>query len=296
MVKICIVKIKIYQVDAFTENPLSGNPAGVVPWADGMDEKTMQGIAREMNVSETVFVFHKDLSKGCDYRVRFFTPTTEVDYCGHGTIAAAHLLRELEVISRNSRSFRQGMNQDTWEISVEGDLLWILQGPVQMRRLEVDRGELGFSLGLDPTKIKEITWADAGNAVLLCEISDRNSLDTMKPDWNALLDSSKRYEVKGIHCYALDPHDPSNHISTRVFAPLYGVQEDPATGSTTSSLAFYLLSSAKLNPKDGILRIEQGIAMGRPSLLFARMANQKEGSYVEVGGKAITVLSGEIQL
>ena len=290
------MKQDIFQVDVFTDTPFAGTPAGVVPRADGIDVGAMQGIAKEMNVSETVFIFHKDLPEGCTYRARFFSPTVEVDYCGHGTIAAAHLLRELEIIPKNIHTVRQAMNRDTWEVSVEGDLNWIRQGPGEFRNGEVDRGELASLLGLDPKFLKEIAWASMGNPVFLCEISDRKTLDTLKPNWDGLVQFSRNHEIMGFHCYALEPHDSNNHLTARVFAPAYGVNEDPATGSTTSSLALYLLSKRKVNPRNGILRIEQGVAMGRPSLLYARMAAHPKGSYVEVGGRAVTVLSGLIQL
>jgi PhzF family phenazine biosynthesis protein len=290
------MKLDIYQVDAFTDTPLTGNPAGVVPRADGLDVNIMQKIAREMNVSETVFIFHEDLPRGSTYRVQFFTPAMEIDYCGHATIAAAHLLRELKMLPDEIKTIRQAMNRETWYVREAEGLIWILHSRVRFRPTKVNHEELTSHLGLEQELLYKVTWASTGSPVLLCEISNRESLDSLKPDWNKLADFSREQDVTGLHCYALESHDKENHISARFFAPAVGVNEDPATGSTTGPLAMHILRDEKVKPEDGILRIEQGIAMGRPSLLFARRAPEPDSSLVEVGGKALTVLSGVIHL
>ena len=188
------------------------------------------------------------------------------------------------------------MNRTNWNVRQEGDVFWILQEPAVFQNHRVDPDELSSHLGTDKKNIVETALTSTGNPVLLCEISDQKSLDGLKPNWNDLADFSRKHEVMGLHCYTFEPHHAENHLTARVFAPAYGINEDPATGSTTGSLTLHILSRGKVNPKDGILRIEQGVAMGRPSLLFGRRATSSDATFIEVGGKAKTVFSGIIEL
>jgi PhzF family phenazine biosynthesis protein len=220
----------------------------------------------------------------------------EIDYCGHATIAAAHILRELEMLPDEIETIRQAMNRETWYVREEEDLIWILHSRARFRPTRVNYGDLASHLGIDQEYIRNVVIASTGNPILLCEISDRDVLDVLKPDWDKLAEYTRRLEVLGIHCYTFKPDSGENHLSARVFAPAVGINEDPATGSTTGPLAMHILREGKVKPKDGVLRIEQGVAMGRPSLLYAQRAPEPDSSLVEVGGKSKTVLSGVIHL
>ncbi len=237
--------IEFYKVDVFTDVPLKGNPAAVV--LGTFDRSIMQALAFELNVSETVFVD--------GFRLRFFTPSTEVDLCGHATLGAFHVLR-----MKGLKDGRYTAVTNAGNVEVEvGDILWLRVATPKLLK-ENDR-----------------TIVDVGIRIGLKEVEDFETLMSLKPS-----DAEKWRNVVGVLFYTLD----SNYDAcTRFFAPAVGIPEDPVTGTANSALGFYLRKSGKL-VKDFYV-FEQGHALGREGIVHVRLDDG-----VWVGGKAVCVAKG----
>lgn len=326
------VELEIWQVDAFTSVPFGGNPAGVVPDARGLDEDLMQKIAREMNISETAFVLagaSDDSPEPGGPRpalpVRFFTPTTEVDLCGHATIATffALALRN-RLPSRRNTSTEDPGQLVCYQHTRAGDLpVQVLLDddghPARVMMAQVppaSRGEPGSEavaelaaalgaevalLGEDPRATPEIV--STGLWDLIVPLPDRKTLWSLEPDFGRLARLCRRLQVVSVHCFTFDALDTGDGgeiaAHCRDFAPAVGISEEAATGTASGALGGYLALRGLIPFYDGVarLRCEQGHIMGRPSLIHVRLEAFPEGPpRVWVGGAARLVLEGKILL
>ncbi|MCE5263111.1 MAG: PhzF family isomerase [Deltaproteobacteria bacterium] len=298
-------KYRLYQVDSFTAEPLQGNPAGVVPDADGLTAAQMQAIARELNNSETAFI----LSPGADDHevwIRFFTPTTEVPSCGHATIAA-HYVRATErrlpscqviqkigagilpvEIIREEDDYRIVMTQGAIEFgeALTGELRYEV-----VAALRLEQGDLGNRC---PVQI-----VSTGHSKVLVGIRERSVLDRLRPDPARLTAISRRIGCNGYFVFAL-VDEPGGVLSHgRMFAPAIGIPEDPVTGNANGPLGAYLVKH-RLVPVSGsrfAFKARQGEAMGRPGTVdvTVEIANGRPTT-VRVGGRAVIVFQSEIEL
>lgn len=227
---------KIYQVDSFTRNKFHGNPAGVVPNADGLTEEQMQRIARELNNSETAFIF-SSMSQEYDVEVRFFTPITEVPLCGHATIAA-HYVRAIErdavsgrVIQKTKagilpvdivseeNDFAIVMTQGTPEVSI----------PFESSVIE----KITEALGIKTSDIREdcpVAIASAGHSKVMVGIKTNRQLHSLSPNMDKLSAISAEVNCNGFYVFTLNPDDDVL-VHGRMFAPAIGIFEDPVTGN-----------------------------------------------------------------
>ncbi len=304
---------RIYQVDAFTTEKFCGNPAGVVPEADGLSAGQMQMIARELNNSETAFVLSPD-GADHDVRVRFFTPTIEVPSCGHATIAA-HYVRALEKslptctvvqkigagilpvdVVHEGSDYRIVMTQGTPEFSE----------PFGAAQAE----EILVALGLPETALDArcpIQVVSTGHSKVLVGIRSRKTLDGLRPNLARLAEISGRIGCNGYFVFTLDPDtgDPLAH--GRMFAPAIGIAEDPVTGNANGPLGAYLVEHGLAVPEGGrgggrgrgrlFFRARQGEALGRPGTVEVEV--ETEGSrpkVVRVAGRAVVVYKSELEL
>ncbi|MEW6546829.1 MAG: PhzF family phenazine biosynthesis protein [Bacillota bacterium] len=322
------MEIEVWQVDAFTSVPFGGNPAAVVPDARGLHDDLMQKIAREMNLSETAFVFPGNADRS-DVEVRFFTPTTELDLCGHATIATFFALA-----ARNRLPGRPGergpasgsggtsviCHQRTRAGVLPVQVMFDEDGqPVQVMMAQlppVSRGEPGSEalselaacLGVDPGVLSgeprttpEIV--STGLWDLIVPLPDRKTLWALEPDFPRLARLCRRLEVISVHCFTFDAIDTGNGgqvaVHCRDFAPAVGIDEEAATGTASGALGGYLALRGLIPFYDGVarLRCEQGHIMARPSLIHVRLEAFPEGPpRVWVGGAARLVLEGRILL
>ncbi len=300
----------VYQVDAFTRTRFSGNPAGVVPHADGLGDAQMQAIARELNNSETAFILR---ARGGDHdvHVRFFTPTTEVPVCGHATIAA-HYVRAVEGHQVERASVRQLTGAGVMGIDVEpvedGDVrIWMHQrapefGPVLSGR---DRAQLIAALGIGQGDLGDgpIEIVSTGHSKVMIPLRDRALLDGLKPDLPTLVAISKAIGCNGFHTFTLDDPAPGMLAHARMFAPAIGIAEDPVTGNANGPLGAYLVQH-RLVPL-ALMRaglscwMGQGEAMGRPGRVRVEVAVDPVSlapRAVRIGGDAVIAFRAEIPL
>lgn len=291
-------------VDVFTDTAFGGNPLAVVFGAEGLSKAAMQAIAREFNYSETTFVLppRNPAHTAC---VRIFTPSTEVPFAGHPNVGTATVLAwRGSVFGRpvgEAVLFEEAAGLVPVTILRNGGrpVGATLTAPQPFRRLATaDVTEVAACLGLRPVQIREDRHpplvGTVGLPFVLVELADRAALEAAQPVVAAMLTSPSVAPVKDIHCYLRCDAGDEVDIRARMFAPLDGVAEDPATGSANAALIGLL---AELDgPDDGTLalRIAQGVEMGRPSLLLAE-ADRAAGVTVaiRIGGRCVAMRRGE---
>ncbi len=298
-------------IDAFTDTPFTGNPAGVLLEAEGLSEAQMQAIAREVGASETAFVC---AGGGAEpFRVRFFTPAEEVDLCGHATIATFHALvwEERIPIMDGELVVHQEANVGVLPVRLKiegGRLLRVLMGqlPPSTDPYREALQSLAAPLGV-PLAALEAGEGDVGPPVtvstgLSClhvALPDLASVREAKPAFRELAEFSRALGVTTVQIVTLETESESAYAHVRTFAPAVGVDEDPVTGSAAGSLGGYL-SFINYLPEGGASRtftVEQGAEVGRPGRIELEL--QLVGtSVVEiwVGGEAVAAFEGEIAL
>jgi trans-2,3-dihydro-3-hydroxyanthranilate isomerase len=278
-----------YEVlDVFAEAPLQGNPLAVVHGAERLSTAEMQALARETNLSETSFVLHGAARDGA-FDVRIFTPAKELPYAGHPTLGTAFAIREALCGSAvDSLVLRLGVGLVRVRFGEDG-LVWLESPPADLAPFAApDLAVAALSLpvtALHPTLPVET----AGNRQLFVPLRDRAELEAAQVEPSAYAKLGASGAPSSLYCFARGARDPRNHFSVRLFAPAYGVPEDPATGSAAGWLGAYLVRHRVLGDGPVDVRLEQGHAIARPSLLHVR-ANAS-GSHV--GGRVLRVAAGE---
>ncbi|OWJ66762.1 PhzF family phenazine biosynthesis protein [Inquilinus limosus] len=291
--------IPFHLVDVFAGEPLAGNPLAVVPDADRLDEALLRRIARELNQSETTFLF-APVAPGAASRLRSFTPAgAEVSGAGHNALGAWWWLAETGRLGPlgDGLALTQELGGRVLPVAVEaraGRLLSIglTQGGPQALAEHPDPAALAAALGLRGDDLMPgARVISTGAAHLLVQARDRAAVAAAGPDAARLLAELRRAGAQGCYLYSLDPIEPSAIAHARFFNPTVGLWEDPATGSAAGPLAWYLAERG-LAPSTGEVAIEQGHALGRPSRLAVRLVEGR----VELNGRCVTVADGAFRL
>ena len=286
-------------VDAFTTDPLSGNPAGVIPDASGLSAEQCQAVARELAVSETAFV---SSSTEADRRIRFFTPTQEVDLCGHATIAAHAYLHTEGGLSAGSHSLATAVG--VLEIEIEADgTVWMTQETPTVEQREIGYDRLADALGTEASTMQDVgaeipvARASTGLPVLVVPINFLGSLGNLQPNAGSIRALSEEHDVAGIYAFSFDTLSTDATAHGRFFAPAVGVEEDPVTGTASGACAayFHAAGSTAFDDPPEELTFEQGDFLDRPGRVQARVDTDDNGSTrVRVGGQAVTTVDGTI--
>ncbi len=282
-------------VDVFTERRFGGNPLAVVLDARGLESAQMQAIAREFNLSETTFVLPAQ-DGAHTAAVRIFTPATELDFAGHPNVGTALVL----AWRMERRPERMVFEEKAGLVPIRFD--WsdppraTLQAPVPLRRgAEIPAAVVAACVGLDEgailTERHGPCVAGVGTDFVIAEVSAAG-LQAATADIAAMRDAARRFAVRPIgfpaHLYVRD----GDVLRTRMFSPLSGIPEDPATGSANAALAALMLSV------DGGTSLEvvmhQGVEMGRPSVLYASAARDGAAISAWIGGSAVAVTRGVV--
>ena len=279
-------KIAVTTLNAFARTPGGGNPAGVVLDADRLDESSMQEIAAQAGLSETAFV---QKSVAADFKIRFFTPAAEVDLCGHATIAVFSLLLGLGRIQAGR--YRQETKAGTLGVEVQQDGTVFMEQTLPFFGDTIDREDVAKSLGIGRDSLAPdlpVQIVSTGLRDIMVPIISLRELMGIEPDFKRITDISIRHGAVGYHAFSLETrHGSAAHC--RNFAPLYGIPEEAATGTSSGALACYLFKHGKVTEEQARrLVFEQGYGMGRPSEIFVRLDIGDKGiTAVHVGGKAI---------
>jgi len=283
--------IRVLQVDAFTDEPLTGNPAGVVPNADGLSDDQMQAIAAEMAVSETAFLRS---SEDADRRVRYFTPTQEVDLCGHATIGSFAHLHD-EDLEPGSTTLETNVGVLDIEVAADGTV-WMTQDEPSIREVDVGYDRVANALGVDAAALEgasadiPLAVSSTGLPFLIAPITYLSDVGNAEPDMAAIEDLTDAVDAAGVYLFSFDALEPESTLHGRMFAPGAGVPEDPVTGTASGAVCAYLDRFGAFDddlPDE--LRLEQGHYVDRPGLVRVRLDDA-----VRVGGRGVTVLDGSI--
>lgn len=260
-----MTSLPFFQVDAFADKPLTGNPAAVIPLERWLDDALMQAIAAENNLSETAFTVPSD-RKDVDFDLRWFTPAAEVQLCGHATLAAGHVLM-------TGHPVRFATKGGALVVSRHDDMLE-LDLPVAPLN-EVREPGLNRALGLPDSP----AWlAEGCNDAAIIEVADEDAVRSVRPNFDAL---------RQVHRTAVvTARGSSEDIVSRVFVPYLGVDEDPVTGSAHAALAPYW---AKRLGRTEFTALQ---ASARTGLLHCRL----NGDRVLLGGHCHTIIVGQFQL
>lgn len=289
--------LKAYVVNAFTHDNKGGNKAGVVIDADNLTEDKMLSIAKKLNFSETAFVLSsKDPSY--DYEVRFFTPATEVDLCGHATIGTFYTLGALGYIKPSEIPVK--LKQKTLagilevEIHFQGDKVnqvLMTQASPKFYPFSASLEELAEILSISPSEIG-IDEMDAppmivstGLKDIILPVKSLKVLKSINPNFQLLKNYISKTTALGIHVFTLDTENKENSAATRNFAPNVDIYEESATGTSNGALCAYLMKY-NLLPYEETLSItcEQGYYMNNPSSISCTGKVTKEGFLIKVGG------------
>ena len=258
------MRLPFFQVDAFAEAPLTGNPAAVMPLERWLHDAQMQAIAAENNLSETAFTVPSERGDA-DYELRWFTPTVEVDLCGHATIASGHVLMK-------NGSVRFATRSGILTVAENGDRL-----ELELPAFAVEPGELpGLDEALGASGETFLSRGGNGNAIVI--LRDEAAVRAVRPNFAALRLIDRLVTVTA-------PGDRHN-VASRVFAAYHGIDEDPVTGAAHAALVPLWV---KRLGRDSFTALQ---ASKRTGVLHCRLA----GDRVILGGSCITVIVGEFRL
>ncbi len=285
------------QVDVFTSRPFLGNPVAVVLGADDIDPARMQRIASWTNLSETSFVLRPS-SASADYRLRIFSPTSELPFAGHPTIGSAHAVLESGMLPPESRSLRQECLAGVLPLSVEevGEERRIFVQVPEAKFLG-DYGEAAEAISSAlraPFATHPAPMAiDVGPVWLVVYMGEVEAVRQLQPDMAALAQLSRNLNVGGVTVFSLGSSDGAA-VHIRSFAPAFGIPEDPVCGSGNATVGAYLARTGLLNETGEVYTASQGTEIGRDGQVFVRVLDG--GRQVEIGGCAVTVIDGNIKL
>jgi trans-2,3-dihydro-3-hydroxyanthranilate isomerase len=302
---------RVIQVDVFTDKPFGGNPLAVFPDAEGLTREQMQCLAREMNLSETTFVLPPQAA-GADFRVRIFTPAKELPFAGHPVVGTHWVLANLRRVE-----LREPVTRVWFELGV-GVLpadLHVSNGRVEQVVMTQDRPtfhavlddlkDLSEGLGLVPAAITEVglpvqvvSTGVPQMMVPVRSLAEIQALDARRLNVAALNRACHAVGTECVMLFALETERSEATVHTRMFAPLLGVPEDPATGSANGALGAYLVHHQAVPLTEPTVSIvsEQGAEMNRPSTLYVEVDRRgEEITAVRVGGQVVSVLEGVVR-
>ncbi len=263
------MELKLYTVDAFTDKPFAGNPAAVCILEKELTETQMKNIAFEMNLSETAFV----LNQGDVYSLRWFTPDSEVDLCGHATLATSHILWQTGLHDKSGTILYKTRSEILKARQVNGKIE--LDFPIDKEyRIDIP-GALVETLGAKPTYLGKTKWS------YLAEMDSEETVRNIKPDF----DMMETLEAWGVMITARSASKEFDFIS-RFFAPRKGVKEDPVTGSAHCALGPYWANKLGKNT----LNAYQASARGGSLVVII------DGERVKLLGSAVTILEGKFHI
>lgn len=303
--------LKFHQADVFTDEPFGGNPVAVLADAQGLVDEELQKIAREMNLSETVFVFPPTDPKA-SAKVRIFTPTQEIPFAGHPILGTFYILGKLKRLPLKEpiTSLFYECNIGVFPIEMhvhKGLILRVVMTqpkPEFLGKVDSPDGalEIAKALGMDKRAIADakfpIEVVSTGLPVIIVPVRTLTAVRSIVPNSTAITELCRRYGANGIMVFTTVTVDEFSTVHTRMFASPIGILEDPATGSASGALGAYLV-------QNGVVEVaitteiiaEQGYEMDRPSRIIIQVESDDDMiQEVKVGGEVVMVIEGTITL
>ena len=277
--------VTVQILNAFTENDKGGNPAGVVLNADSLTHENKLDIAKKVGLSETAFI---STSKTADFKLDFFTPTKQIAHCGHATIAAFSYLKQMGLL-KGEKSSKETIDGNR-KIEIQGNLAFMEQLAPTYTDVSKKENHILKSLGL------AIKVANTGNSFMLVGVKGASILQHIAPDFDAIKEISDEFNLIGYYVFTTDA-DFENDVTTRMFAPSYGILEEAGTGMAAGPLASYLYDVLKI--KKSSFRIQQGKYMNPPSPSLIHVNLQLADKIITglmAGGKGVLARQVKIEL
>ena len=272
-------------LDVFTSTPLEGNQLAVFPDAAGIDEALMQTTARELNLSETVFMFAGD--RECEARIRIFTPGAELPFAGHPVLGSAFVTAERLGLDQVRLRTGRGVVTIALERQSGTVVFGEMEQPIPVVSVFEHGPELLAALGAEQSEPPVVLY-DNGPRNVFVMLASEAAVASLKPDMGSLA----ALGALNVSCFA----GAGERYKTRMFAPGIGIAEDPATGSAAGPLALHLALGGRVAFGQRI-EISQGVEIQRPSLLYARVDGSADAvQRVRVGGGAVIVARGSYRL
>ena len=284
-------------VDVFTTEPLSGNSLAVFPEASEFDAAAMQKVARELNLTETAFVLPTTRSD-CAARVRIFTPAKELPFAGHPTVGTAFVLLQKGIVSSTCHEFLLEEEFGPIPLRIEAGtppLIWLRTPTIREGRC-LDKSLCARALGLEPHDLLAVEpqMLNAGNPTVVVAVKDKAAVDRAWLDLTGLR-SLKDMESESFCVFVFTP-TPDGAYS-RMFAPEYGIPEDPATGSSTGPLAVFMRRRGLVSNEAGTRFVsEQGTKMGQRSLLHVDIQGENGTDGIYIGGQVTPIIEAVMTL
>ena len=303
------MRYRYFTCDVFTDTRFGGNQLAVLPEAEGLSSEQMQKIAREFNYSESTFVLPAEA--GHDRRVRIFTPPREVPFAGHPNIGTAFVLASMGALGPLDEAVTVAFEEEAGLVPVaierreEGRIWCELRAPQSLSlgpAIPVEDAAAAVSLAPEDilTTAHAPQVASVGLPFVIAELKDADALKRARPDlagFERLLAGGADTGDVLLYVHAFAGSSDDFDIRARMFAPMDGIPEDPATGSANCALAGLLTRLDEAAEGDFTWRIAQGVEMGRPSLLEARTEKRRrEVTDVWIGGESVMVSEGLIQV
>ena len=293
------MEISFYHVDVFTDHIFGGNPLAVFTDGQCFREEDLQMVAREMNLSETTFVYPSTRDEA-DFDVRIFTPTLEIPFAGHPTLGTAYVLRKNGWVTRDKNPIRLNFKAGIIPVWAEKDKDF-MQHPAAKTLYELDRSEkiakaLGLSLNrLDNTLPVQVV--STGFPALLVPVGSLQAMKEITLNSQTLHEILEPLDIDMIYPFCRETVRTENTVHSRAFAPGLGITEDPATGSVAGAMGAYWASLENSQDIEIAMVIEQGYEMERPSIINVEVS--KQGGMVQkirVGGQTQPVFTGRMNL
>lgn len=290
--------IDLHQVDAFTDKLFGGNPAGVVTNADGLTEQQMLNIAREMNLSETAFVL--PATSKADLKLRFFTPTSEVDFCGHATVATLYQLAQLKMfgLGDGDKNVAVETNIGIIKIAVTGAVdgqtqITFTAPPIKMESYQLQGAAFAdkFGISADPLLKNGQVLIDRSLNYVYIPIESLDQLGELKFDTARICDQFAAENIIVFGLYAAGGFNPATDLHARGLAPLVGIAEDPFTGSMQAGLVQAAKQNAFIKDTKSKIIVEQGNFIGRPGFAQINLGDQ-----TSVTATAVHVFSTKMEI
>ena len=294
------MEISFYQVDVFTKQLFGGNPLAVFPQAQDFKEEDLQKVAREMNLSETTFVY-PSTSDEADFDVRIFTPTCEIPFAGHPTLGTAYVLRENGLVPKDKNPLRLNFKAGIIPVWTEEDKGFMQHPPAKFLQ-ELERSEkIAQALGLGLEHLDgrfPIQVVSTGFPALLVPVISLDKIREIGINTQTLHEVLEPLGIDMVYAFTTQVVHSSFSLHSRAFAPSMGIPEDPATGSVSGAVGAYLAKYDVIEKeKLGDIKIEQGYEMKRPSSIYVQVTQQgSEIQKIRVGGQTQSVFTGQMNL
>lgn len=281
------------QVDVFTAKPLLGNPLAVVLDADGLSSADMQRIAAWTNLSETAFVLPATQPQA-DYRLRIFTPRTELPFAGHPSVGAAHALIESERIKDKTALIQEcAAGLLPLRVSGDGTERRIFVRAPRATLHDADDDVIAAAQTALAAQISAPRIVSNGPQFLICHLQDEARVRALKPDLAAIAALCRKISAVGVVAFARS-HGAEYALVVRVFCPADGIPEDPVTGAANAAIGAYLHRTGRLGEIGTHYRVSQGREIGRDG--YVDVCVDSASGDVEIGGQSVTCVDGTLML